>query len=204
MSFILDALRKSENERQKSSVPGVAAEGRVSSEQRVPMWAIATIGTLAVALLAIAGGWWWSGRAQSEVTQFVGVTKPEEQTPQVRSLAQEARRTRPQPTATEPRNVPPATTPQPPPADPPPTNNASVQANPPPTLATVVAGGLNLPHLNLDIHVYAPEVTDRFVFVNARKYRQGDTLREGPEIVEIADNGVLLSYQGERFLLPRD
>ena len=79
---------------------------------------------------------------------------------------------------------------------PPSTKDASVQANLPPTLATVVAGGLNLPHLNLDIHVYAPEVTDRFVFVNARKYRQGDTLREGPEIVEIADNGVLLSYQG--------
>jgi hypothetical protein len=39
------------------------------------------------------------------------------------------------------------------------------------------------------------------VFINGRKYREGERLTEGPEVVAVEPNGVVLSQQGQRFLL---
>jgi len=74
-----------------------------------------------------------------------------------------------------------------------------------PTLQEVrVRGTINLPDLHLDIHVFSPDPDDRFVFVNMTKLREGSTLAEGPVVAEITPGGVLLRYQGQLFLLPRD
>jgi len=60
-----------------------------------------------------------------------------------------------------------------------------------------------LPELHLDVHVYATSPADRFVYVNMRKYREGAQLQEGPVVERIRRDGVVLNYQGLRFLLPR-
>jgi len=60
-----------------------------------------------------------------------------------------------------------------------------------------------LPELHLDVHVFAANPADRFVYVNNRKYREGATLEEGPLVERIRRDGVVLNYQGLRFLLPR-
>jgi len=74
-----------------------------------------------------------------------------------------------------------------------------------PTLQEVRASGTsNLPELHLDIHVYGSEPKDRFVFINMVKLHEGSQLKEGPQIAEITPNGVLLEHQGQLFLLPRD
>jgi len=57
--------------------------------------------------------------------------------------------------------------------------------------------------LHLDVHVYATKPSERFVYINMRKYREGDTLAEGPALERIRRDGVVLNYQGLRFLLPR-
>lgn len=67
----------------------------------------------------------------------------------------------------------------------------------------VLSGRVQLPQLHLDIHVYAPERTDRFVFVNNRKYKEGDRLDEGGTVERITAAGVVLNHRGHRFeLLP--
>jgi general secretion pathway protein B len=67
MSFILDALRKSEHERQRSATPGIAQVPFGAPRREMPTWAIALIVALALAVLALGGAWLrseWSGGAR--------------------------------------------------------------------------------------------------------------------------------------------
>jgi general secretion pathway protein B len=70
-----------------------------------------------------------------------------------------------------------------------------------PSRDEVIAQGNALPDLRLDLHVYAANPADRFVFINMRKLREGDSSPEGVRVDEITTNGVELSYRGKRFAL---
>jgi hypothetical protein len=41
------------------------------------------------------------------------------------------------------------------------------------------------------------------VYINMRKYHEGSVLQEGPTVERIRRDGVVLNYQGLRFILPR-
>jgi general secretion pathway protein B len=88
-------------------------------------------------------------------------------------------------------------------ANPPAGGGALVGEETLPTLDDLVASGTNLPELHLDIHVASQNPAERFVFVNMRKYLEGETLKEGPSIERITPEGVILNQRGLRFLLPR-
>jgi general secretion pathway protein B len=64
--------------------------------------------------------------------------------------------------------------------------------------------GTNIPQLRLDLHVFAVRPQDRFVMINMKKLHEGDSLPEGVHVDSITPEGALLSYNGSRFLLPRD
>lgn len=64
-------------------------------------------------------------------------------------------------------------------------------------------GSLQLAELHLDIHVYSKDPAGRFVFINMVKHREQSRIAEGPIVNEITPDGVILSYQGRNFLLPR-
>jgi general secretion pathway protein B len=66
-----------------------------------------------------------------------------------------------------------------------------------------LTGAQALPELHLDVHVYATKPGDRFVYINMRKYKEGAVLQEGPKIELIRRDGVVLNFQGLRFILPR-
>ena len=63
--------------------------------------------------------------------------------------------------------------------------------------------GSTLPPLHMDLHVYDPNPRKRFVMLNMQKLHQGDSLANGVTVVKIRPDGVVLSYQGREFLLPR-
>jgi general secretion pathway protein B len=65
-------------------------------------------------------------------------------------------------------------------------------------------GSLQIAELHLDIHVFSEVPTDRFVFINMVKHREGSRTDEGPVVREIRADGVILEYQGRVFLLPRE
>jgi len=248
MSFILDALRKSEHARQRQSGPGLAEVAVAAPRTRTSLWATAAVVLLVANLVAV--GVLMLRRAKSS-------DAPEPATVAVAAPSRAA----PPPAAAAPAQ--PAAAPIVPPmlqpADPrssaganrnpledeiagdsiPPDpvlaeRSASVPAGPPavteyrtrpgsviyeplasdgsqapegaPALPTIddlgsVPGGL--PEMHVDLHVYAANPQDRFVFVNKRKYREGETLQEGPRIEEITRDGVVLNQQGRRFILPR-
>ena len=62
MSFILDALRKSEHDRQRSAVPGLSQVPLATPRPQMPRWALAVIGVLVAAVLLLGGAWWQSAR----------------------------------------------------------------------------------------------------------------------------------------------
>ena len=66
-----------------------------------------------------------------------------------------------------------------------------------------LTGAQALPELHLDVHVYATKPAERFVYINMRKYKEGNILQEGPVVERIRRDGVVFNYQGLRFILPR-
>ena len=208
MSFILDALKKSDAERQRKDTPGIAdvPHGRGNRGGAKWLWLIG--GLLAVNLLVLLGLILKPGEVRVGDVPEAPAELPAVDEAQQRSFSElvaEARRRQP------------VTAPGPA-ADQPPTGNASAgeQEPPPRQTAPVVADGppafddlraagtLSLPDLHLDIHVYSATPAERFVFVNMNKYRENATLVEGPFVREITPDGVILDHRGTTFLLPRE
>jgi general secretion pathway protein B len=73
-----------------------------------------------------------------------------------------------------------------------------------PSLNEARLGGLDVPDMAVEIHVYDAVAANRFVFINMNKYSEGDRLKEGPLVEEITPDGAILEHQGQRFLLPRN
>ena len=256
MSFILDALKKSENERQRQAGPSLADVRIVRRHPERPWWAFAVAALLVLNLGVLLVVLIRDGDAKSAPVQQAApapqpqaYTAPSQQQPQtyqpqpyqqpapnrayddqatdpsVRSLADEAGGYE-EPYAGEPANPnltgaaavpkrspmvrriePPAVAPLPAGAvlDARAKANASQSADVEvlPTANDLAASGTNLPELHLDIHVHSQNSGDRFVFVNMRKYQEGQTLKEGPNVERITPDGVILNQRGLRFLLPR-
>jgi len=57
--------------------------------------------------------------------------------------------------------------------------------------------------MTVNIHVYTPEETQRILYINNRQYRRGDEISGGAVVEEIVPDGVVLRWRGQRFKLPR-
>ncbi len=55
--------------------------------------------------------------------------------------------------------------------------------------------------MTLSVHVYSDQPSGRFVFINDQRYTEGQQLSEGPVVKSIEPGGVVLAYQGRRFML---
>ena len=59
-----------------------------------------------------------------------------------------------------------------------------------------------IPALEVNVHTYAQAREDRMVFINMKRYREGDRLAEGPLVHSITSTGVVLIHEQQRFHLP--
>ncbi len=253
MSFILDALKKSENERQRQAGPSLADIRVVRRRVERPWWAVGVAALLVLNLGVLLIVLMRDGDAKpaAAVQQVAPTPQPQAYTPpapqpaqayqpqprtystyvgevatdpSVRSLADEADQFEEQPyEPTDPQLAGAAAVPEGPPMvrriEPPAVTplparavfDAQTKANGGsqrdvevlPTMNDLTASGTNLPELHLDIHVHSQNPGERFVFVNMRKYTEGQTLQEGPNVERITTDGVILNQRGLRFLLPR-
>ena len=71
-------------------------------------------------------------------------------------------------------------------------------------LYSQVASTPGIPELRLDLHAYDPLPQNRFVLINMKRLHEGDSLPEGVKVENITPDGVVLSHNGSKFLLPRD
>jgi len=262
MSFILDALRKSEHERQRQTGPALVEVAVAAPKPKPNRWASAAIALLVVNLVAI--GVLLILKAKDEPSSAAtdtaaAATAPAEPQAAVSSAPAPAAQASisqalPQPpVAAPPPVLRPAETPAagtrnpledevsglapameqeaalaaaappPGPAAVTPSRRGSVVYQslpeaglapadaPAPTAATsnlpraddMTARGA-LPELRLELHVWSSKPQERFVFVNGRRYREGDATAEGATVEEITREGVILNSGGNRFLLSRE
>ncbi len=202
MSFILDALRKSENERQKAAVPGISDVPSVVENSRIPKWTLGVIAALSAVVLILGWAWWQSssdGNVTAAIERPAGViprTAPAPPTEDdVRSLARESASSEPAPVVA-PAPPPTSTVTQPPPA---PADASRIAAAP--NMMELLATGVSLPDLALELHVYSTTPAQRLVRINGSSYREGDSLNDGPGVVSITAEGVVLDQRGQYFLL---
>jgi general secretion pathway protein B len=228
MSFILDALRKSELERKRQTGPTLATAPEATRRPAAPWVLLALAVLLSLNLVGLLGFWIW--RETRAPAPTAATAPPAERTAAaapaaggqrvVRPLAAEA--ATPQVIEALPEIAPP-----PKPALLPAAVAPSAAAAPPPATATAAAAAgataagatefpgvpridqmspaatAGLPELNMDLHVYQPDAARRFVFINGVRYGENATMKEGPTVERITRDGAVLNYRGVRFLIER-
>lgn len=244
MSFILDALQKSERERHAGQAPALdealnrplpAAARRSRRDAETLLMVKTGLGVTAAFLLA-GIAWWALSRPDGPESVETAVTDPVAAAPMDEPAPEQPLDVPPPATAlrVDPERLqapvagpdlgPEAAnldelldeTPEasPPPEElPPPPLDAPVTpapAGPPPPAARAAVQPLKdmppsfrseFPALAIQVHVYDANPLRRFVLVNGRKYRETDTLVEGPRVIEIVPEGVVVEQRGSRVLI---
>lgn len=235
MSFILDALKKSETDRQRQVSPALFEVKVAAPRRKFPVWALG-LGVLLLVNMAVLA-WVLLRRPDSPAAPVAATSAPAAST----STPAPANGVQPgmvtvqipvgssvtvgpnNPAGTEPaiadaspladepllesqqpavppdydaRDYRPAITPEQAGAI-----AAARRSGALPSRDEVLAQGNQLPDLRLDLHVYDPDPASRFVFLNMRKLREGETLPEGVRVDQITQTGVELTYRGRRFTL---
>ncbi|MEM7280175.1 MAG: general secretion pathway protein GspB [Pseudomonadota bacterium] len=224
MSFILDSLRKSENARQQNVGPSISEIGTSSknnSNRSMFTWLGILLGVNVIVLLVSLWRPWQDDSPPpaksvnpTPVQTTMTSTQQRRTTPvteqpalrgEVRPLSSEVpaastsaltpQRTQTRELSTE-LTLPPETVEQ-----------APILERPGEILPTIhelqADGSLQLANLHLDMHMYDADPKRRFVFLNSKKYKEGERISEGPLLEEIRNDAVVFYYKGQRFLLPR-
>ena len=240
MSFILDALRKSEHERQRSTVPGLSQVPLATPQPQMPRWALGVIAGLGAALLALGFAWIYSMRASDELAASPRPTversvelpppAPRSAVPQQAAPSRQlgdstlsAAANSSTPAGESALSAAAASSTAPSGEGSAPTLSAGSapipsQLTPPttrfttlpddsvalPSIEMLAAEGVPVPPLHLELHAFSAQPRDRFVFINGRKYVEGDVLPEGPRLVAIEPRGAVLTHAGRRFILVQE
>jgi general secretion pathway protein B len=227
MSFILDALRKSEIERQRQSGPSIAEIPIARQDHRLPVALVAigillavNVGVLLFFLLRDAAVPERAAAASATATRAPPVAAasrpvtpapapandPSLSSPPLAGTGEPSvfypSQTYPEPATMAPDAPDPTLLPDAPAAAP--RGNVTYgndTVRPLESLPTELVAGL--PELTVDLHIFTDDVAKRAVFINGRRYTQGATTAEGPRVEEITRDGAVLSFRGRRFLLPR-
>ncbi|MGH8252790.1 MAG: general secretion pathway protein GspB [Steroidobacteraceae bacterium] len=232
MSFILDALKKSESERQRQAGPALLEMRIIPPPRGLPIWAMVA-GAVLLASVAVLG--WLALRSHpAAAPTALHAAAPSDGTPRAASAPQAsaAPAGAPQSATAQPQDAIGASSDSLPAAprassrnevDASETNDGSLQGgNPADNEPAVTAqpglqgGGTNgakvrnyaevsgtVPELRLDLHVYSANPAERYAFINMHKVREGDTTPEGAQVQQITRDGVVLQYNGSEFLLGR-
>jgi general secretion pathway protein B len=218
MSFILDALKKSESERSRQTGPVLMDVRIAAPKRRLPAW-IWVIGGVLIANLALLGFLLLrkpSPRATAAATPTVTAAVPAASTaaPALPAPAMPIAAPPPAVDAT----IPPATiTPvlQTPAAtalpltapafvpEPAPTQTAAsaIDDTRLPTAQDLAVAGITLPNLQLNLHVYDTNPANRYVLLNGVRLHEGEFTAEGIKLERITATGLVLESNGRRFRL---
>lgn len=217
MSFILDALKKAEAERQRQTGPTLLEVRVPAPRRRFPLWIMIIGGLLAINILllivfalrrpavvstppnspaaAVAAPAVAPGPAIAPVPAAAVVTPaaspppvPVGSAPAAASAADASANSLAGPVQSA-ADLEPAL---------PARNAGGENADEPPSLSEISGP---MPELRLDLHVYAARAADRYALINMHRVHEGDVLPEGPRVLAIEHDGVKLSYHGTEFML---
>ena len=221
MSYILDALRKADAQRERDPARGIHAQPvtlSVPADNSGPgsrLWLVGIALVMAAALLVAAMGWlgWldWFGRPGTPALAVATA-------PPLASVAKAAPTVAPPSPPSPATEVLPAAPPAPPPSAVPPAREApkaaaTVTAYPPvpaasasdrlPSLAELPADvQRDLPKLAITGGVYSPTPTQRLLIVNGQVLSEGAEAAPGVLLEQIRPKTAVLSFRGYRYGMP--
>jgi general secretion pathway protein B len=196
MSLILDALKKSEQQRQREKTPGLQSihQPAISVEKKsVQSW-WPFIAIIVVCNFTFLGYWFW--RQQTAVTPTTSNTEPiaaqttaapPEKSPQsvptrdAESTSSQSEFTRISPRETN-------------------TQSTSVDASQRIEEINELPDSVrnNLPAMTFSFHVYSQSSEQRTIIINDRRVREGDEIKAGLKLQSITEDGVILLFEGHR------
>lgn len=222
MSFILEALRKSEAARRRSEAPDLFsamhdAPAPARERRQAPVWIVGVVGVLSLGVAT-----WLVLQREPAPTHAVSIdSAPQARTvdapdtapvananaPAATQAASPASPAKASPSATPPVAAPPpspaaiATTPvAAPPAslpEPPPAPRPSSDGRPM-ALSELDAGSRKqLPALKMSMHMWNEDAGRRFVIVDGQRLGEGDLIGDA-QVESITRDGVVLNWQGAR------
>jgi general secretion pathway protein B len=189
MSFILDALKKAESERNRQLGP-VLMNARVAPPRRpLPAWGW-VLAVVLVANLAVLA--WLLLRTPSPAPEVIDAGAAGDAAPRVTASP-----AAPDGTAATAAAPPVSTTAtiQPRAASP----SLSSDAEQLPTAQELQAQGVALPELQLNLHIYDPEPVHRSILLNGQRLREGEFTPGGVRVERITEQSVVLEAAGRRF-----
>lgn len=246
MSFILDALQKSERERHAGQAPAIdealtrpPPEPRRRGRNEEMVLVVRTVLIVSAVFLIAGLTWWLLSRSQGTATPAPVPAATVAATAPAATAPEPAAEVVPLPAPSTAMRVDPerlqapiasadlgpdaasldelldetpeaeAASATPPPVDAPVQEAPAEPAPPPPASRSAVRPLKDMPPsfrsefpaLSVQVHVYDPNPLRRFVLVNGKKYRETDSLIEGPQVVEIVEDGIVLEQRGTRVLL---
>jgi general secretion pathway protein B len=222
MSYILDALRKSETERRQGKIPDLGQQVQLihrPRKKRIPLaaWVVAALMVNAAVLAVVL---WPSSPVNQPVIKTVLVEPPlsvPEPAPNVISEEKPAGVQKPAPTGKDTASDVPADVPSQAVSDEPVWERPTIIVPSPPDARdyqplpdTQPAGRVphlvelplsfqkSIPDLTFNSHIYASEPSARRVMINNNYLRRGDVF-SGLKVENITEDGVVLSKHGQRF-----
>jgi len=221
MSYILEALKKSEQERHIGHVPDLTMTQEPAAPARAVRWPWVLSAALLLNVAIIGLVVWKPWRAPAPAVVQARDVAPVPIEPVAAGLDTAAPAAAPAEVASPLAAAPAPSVVAEAPLAPEPTARADAA---PPTEARVVTAVRSpsdwraatprwqdlpaeersrLPVPRFDVHVFAQEPSRRFVLVNLKKYQEGDRLDQGVKLDAILADGVVLSYQGQRYRVDR-
>lgn len=226
MSYILDALKKADAERERAVVPGLHAHPQdglsaaADHERRLP-WPALAVG----AVLLLGGALVWtllSDRgvrtppltAGAEPTAPTAPAAPPLPAPSPPPAATPAMPTLPAAPPMAAEAPPPTVVVRPPPAPPPTAAPPTAAMAPPPAAAQQAASApsrvpalaelpadvrASLPPLAISGAVYSPTPSARMIFIGGQVLREGDPVADGVLVERIGASASVLSVRGQKF-----
>lgn len=212
MSYILDALRRAESERQRGQLPGLGAvptpaAGLAAGDKLRPMgwgWVL----MLVLLMGAAALGWWWRASASREPAAPVAAVPAAAQV----APADQAVAAPPPPADLAPAPALPTVVSAPPVASPVrPSASAAEASAPRPAAADPAPVKLadlspqqraQWPALALGGSVWSDSAASRFVILNGQVLREGETVAPGLVLERIQATSAVLRWRGLRVELP--
>lgn len=227
MSYILDALRRADAERDRGNVPGIHAQGygappASAAAATTPPWVWLGAGALAV---AVAGGLAWivvgpSGRGAVDATTAAApaaapapaTVSPAAPPPSALAAPPAVAATRPSetvaPPVSRPRTEPSAVARKPKPAAAPASTTAPTEARPSATAEKVYAVAelpddirRQLPALTVGGSMYSGKPADRLLILNGQVAHEGDKVGNDLVLQQIRLKSAVLNFKGYRYIL---
>ncbi len=202
MSYILEALRRSQAERERGQVPGLHAQALPTGEAAPPLprsRALLWLGLgLGGGLIAASSAWWWLAGKASPPARVPVAAAP---VPVPASMPAPAPAPLPVVVSAPP---PPVAAPVPPPAAATPPPPAPAPAAPPRALSLSELSPeqrRELPPMILGGSIWSENPQSRFVIVNGQVVREGEAAAAGVTVERIAPKSVVLRWRELRIEL---